>query len=858
MKRTIDKNIVAVLFCLLTFFNVESKDILTSDSLSKRLMYQTWSYPQEKVYLSTDKAAYVSGDTIRFRVFLVDAATHMRPNLESKYVYVELIDPFGKNRDRIKVLKKDGVYAGILPIDSEIPEGNYTLCAYTQFMKNSGKDYYFRKSIPVFNQLSSKYRLDVQTDKGKLKARLYEKGSNRPVRVENISILGPEGEFFAARIRKRSDYSMSITNAMKRAGHVIVKFDKYEKFVAMPMDTTKISVSFHPEGGYLIPDVKNRMAFKAINNNGLSEEINGVVVDDTGKSVVSLRSVHKGMGEVEFIPESDRLYRAVINNISFNLPKAEKMASVLSVAPIGSDSLLINIKGCNRENISLLAHNGGVVTLAMEAKDHMRIERKRLGSGIVQLLLADEKGDILSSRMIFNHNGYLYNPPIDELPNGDYVVKASISAISDTTSSLVSNLLLQSELRGYIEDPDYYFRCIDSISASHLDLLMLTQGWERYNLDSALHNEFTEPEIPLEIGGEISGVVKSRWKGKPLENAVVMLISPQLDYADQILTDSEGRFVFNGLEWPDGTVFIIQVFGDSGDKEHNYLVDKDESEGVNPILAFQDVLSTDEAVDYDLLTAGTVMLDELVVTAPMSLEESRREMLTALGVRSFTADEMEAQHITSYEQLIRKIPGIKISNGNVVSSFARASLFNTGMTGAPVQYWVDGTQWHPTISSSGSLASSNSPQPISPSLRSEDSYKETMQNTLSEFEGMYPFHIVETIEYYRPSTAMVISMSAAHGGGALVVTTKDGSKIKDWDADLFMRSFKPLGYQDEPEAYEPHYIYDPTTDEGRYRAAWLPKVTDTVSVPDKDEFYLEIEGLADGYIPVLVRSKPKE
>ncbi|MDE5586242.1 MAG: TonB-dependent receptor plug domain-containing protein, partial [Muribaculaceae bacterium] len=461
------------------------------------------------------------------------------------------------------------------------------------------------------------------------------------------------------------------------------------------------------------------------------------------------------------------------------------------------------------------------------------------------------------SRMIFNHAGYIYGDETDALPDGDYSVYASINAKTDTTSSIVSSLLLQSELKGVIEDPDYYFRQRDSITDSHLDLLLLTQGWERYDLNSALHNEYAKPELPMEIGGEISGTVKSRWKGKPLKNAVVMLISPKLNFADQSTTDSDGRFVFKGLDWPDHTAFTIQVLGKNGNKEHNFSVDEEEDPQISPIPEILELNDPDALVDYDLLTAGTVMLEELVVTAPMGSEQARREMLAALGVKSFTSKEMEDKHMTSYEEVLRKIPGLRIVNGNVVSSFSRASTYNSGGVGTPVEYWVDGVLWTPSAIASGSLGQSNSPELMNSPMSSEHSYSVSMNNTLKEFEGTYPIHIVETIEYYRPSAAMVISQSAAHGGGALVVTTKEGNQSREWDADLFIRSFKPLGYQNRPEAYKPHYTYDPTSYDGAYRAAWLPKVTNAASLPDGEDLFLKVEGIANGYMPVLIRKNPK-
>lgn len=143
--------------------------------------------------------------------------------------------------------------------------------------------------------------------------------------------------------------------------------------------------------------------------------------------------------------------------------------------------------------------------------------------------------------------------------------------------------------------------------------------------------------------------------------------------------------------------------------------------------------------------------------------------------------------------------------------------------------------------------------PIGAVFYNEHSYTEHMYNTLNEFSGMYPIHIMKSIEYYRPSVAMIISVDAANGGGALVFTTKDGADMKEWDANLFIRDFNFLGYQDEPKCYEPHFIYDPTSEDAVFNAAWVPCVQAMTELPDQGDSFIQIEGIADGFVPVLIR-----
>lgn len=151
------------------------------------------------------------------------------------------------------------------------------------------------------------------------------------------------------------------------------------------------------------------------------------------------------------------------------------------------------------------------------------------------------------------------------------------------------------------------------------------------------------------------------------------------------------------------------------------------------------------------------------------------------------------------------------------------------------------------------MAKSGAPEPIGDPFRQEHTYVESRNNTLSEFSSIYPFDIIKSMEYYRPSSAMIISMSAAQSGGALVFTTKDGSEMKDSNKNLFLRDFKPLGYQKAAESYKPHYVYDPTADDRIYKAAWFPVVNNINSELVQTGDNIVIEGIANGFVPVVVR-----
>jgi len=105
--------------------------------------------PIEKLYLQTDKPYYSMGDTLRFKAYLLNA-DYLTPTAQSGLLYVELDDISGKNAKRIMVPVVSGLAWADIALDSAgVPNGTYTLRAYTNWMRNFGEDYIFKKTITI-------------------------------------------------------------------------------------------------------------------------------------------------------------------------------------------------------------------------------------------------------------------------------------------------------------------------------------------------------------------------------------------------------------------------------------------------------------------------------------------------------------------------------------------------------------------------------------------------------------------------------------------------------------------------------------------------------------------------------------
>ncbi|HEY8969163.1 MAG TPA: hypothetical protein VIM64_08715, partial [Puia sp.] len=122
----------------------------TPGSLVKDLNEYRAQRLQEKLYVHTDKAFYLAGEICWFKLYYVDASSHLPLDL-SKVAYLEWLDKDNKPVLQTKVGLSKGHGDGSMYLPLTLRSGNYKLRAYTNWMKNSGADWFFEKDITVVN-----------------------------------------------------------------------------------------------------------------------------------------------------------------------------------------------------------------------------------------------------------------------------------------------------------------------------------------------------------------------------------------------------------------------------------------------------------------------------------------------------------------------------------------------------------------------------------------------------------------------------------------------------------------------------------------------------------------------------------
>ena len=413
---------MSILLCVFSFLpqNPESFESLITNYFERQKLLA-----QEKVYLHTDKPAYASGDTIFLKGYLVDAITHS-PNVETNFIYVELLNRKDSVLLRRKFKRTDGIFTGHLELSITTPPGDYYLRSYTEWMRNAPPDYFFSKVIPVGNAVVTDISPKIEYVNNEDGSRVMKIGffneKQEPYADESVSyvLTDKTGRVYRNRTEKtnasgvlyvRLDDRSSIQNDPRV--DITFNADKYDyqrSFYIAPSQE-EYAVTFFPEGGNLLSGTIQTVAFKAQNERGFGEQITGAVVSSKGDTVARINTIHDGMGRFPLLATPGETYRAVVTSSTgkakeFPLPNTVEQGYALT-ANMGKDKLLFRVLSCGipkQDSLFLVAHTRGnpIVLLPLNSENLAgAIDNKLFPDGISQLLLVNGRGETLSRRLVF-------------------------------------------------------------------------------------------------------------------------------------------------------------------------------------------------------------------------------------------------------------------------------------------------------------------------------------------------------------------------------------------------------------------------------------------------------------------------
>ena len=797
------------------------------DSAVNNILTQVLLFPQEKIYLQTDRPCYISGETLFFRIFLLNAFSH-QPSDISRYVYVELLNPLDSVVLRHQIRPENNLHYGTFTLPETLAQGNYRIRAYTRFMENMGEDYFFTQVVQIVDPQIASLQLETEFDF------INEKEIGVNLRFLNVKTKQP---LLANNLSLRLNQEKNIRPKTDKEGWVRVKFDlpttaekrilsvgldfenyKFQQYISLPYPEDRFDVNFYPEGGHLISGQVSTVAFKALDSGGNAVSIRGEVFDSDDDKIIEFTTYHDGMGQFSFTPESEKHYYVLCyhndKNIRVDLPKSQ--SDVFSLKTFWrQEKLWIRINKPSDlpwQKLYLLVHTGGFVNYSAEwdsSKEFIILDKADLPSGVSHLLLLTEDFQPVSERLVFALNGDWLSAELthpkstykkrDLVELGvklkDYSADSNFSisitddkdVTIDTTRTILSGILLTSELRGHIANPSYYFQLGNKKAELAADLLMQTHGWTRYNIPKAMRGEYQYLTIPHEETQIFSGLVKGGLFSKPYAGSGVTLMSIHSAFLETTVTDEKGRFEFNGFEFPDSTNYILRALTKKGD----YTVELELDEITYPSISSSISLfplqnRNDEIVPSTFLDYVTkadlrytyengmrmIYLPELEIKSSLG---SKRKYQTSYAVEpdeSISQEEIENSSASDVGVLISRLPGVTYSSG--VIKIAR-KVSTSISTLAPLVI-IDG-------------------------MRMNDG-PDDMEGAVEALSLLTPFDVAQ-IDVIKSDSKLSIYGSSAYGG-VIEIFTKKGDRISN-KLKFNTRKITPLGYQIPVEFYSPQY-----------------------------------------------------
>ena len=158
------KRLLKILICLFVVQNLYAQNI--SENWTK---YES-AYP-ENVFVHTDAVHYLNNENIWFTAFVVNTITYQLSELSSS-LYIELVDESGSSKIKQRLPIEGGRASGSIEIPYNFTSGHYQLIAYTQWMRNFGKEFCFSKPLRIINPFAI---LDQKEVNGRNEVVLVEK-----------------------------------------------------------------------------------------------------------------------------------------------------------------------------------------------------------------------------------------------------------------------------------------------------------------------------------------------------------------------------------------------------------------------------------------------------------------------------------------------------------------------------------------------------------------------------------------------------------------------------------------------------------------------------------------------------------
>ena len=814
MKNTTtlqSKRSITVLLGVLLYFSSLSAQtmqdtIIANFSLMERI-------PKEKLYLHLDKPFYGAGEKIWFKGYLVNAITH-QDNAQSNFIITELINRSDSIVERKKIRRDSLGFHNAFTLPATLPAGDYYLRGYSNWMLNEDPDFFFSRNIKIGNSIDNTIVSSIeyqQEDDTHYTAKI-KFTSNVQAIFENTTIkyLYLENGKIKNKGKKKTDengwISISLPDLKSPvARRIEVEFDDpqyiYKRTFHLPVFTNDFDVKFFPEGGALINIPHQNVAFKAQGADGFSKEIEGFLFNSKGDTLTNFRSEHNGMGIFTMNPVNNETYYVTVRTNDsitkrFDLPAIEPKGISIAMSHYKQD-IRYEIQKTEAtewpQKLFLLAHTRGKLAILQPINPKRtfgKMNDSLFTEGITHFMLIDEQGNALSERLIFvpDHKPNQWQITTDQPTYGKREkVSLQITAkdsegnpvegtfsvsITDRKSiqpdsladNILSNLLLTSDLKGYVEDPAFYFLNQDARTLRSIDYLMMTHGWRRHKMENVLRTPSLNFTNYIEKGQTISGRIMGFF-GANVKKGPICVLAPKYNIIATTETDEKGQFIVN-TSFRDSTTFLVQARTKKGFAGVDILMDPPQypvathkAPYFNGATTFMEDYLMNTRDQYYMEGGMRVYnLKEVTVTAKRERPSSKSIYTGGINTYTVEEDRLQGYGQTAFDAASR-LPSVTITNG-------------------------------------GEIHIRNNSEPAI--IVIDDIVYEDASDILKDIQ----VSDMSSISLLRGADAVILGPRAS--GGAVVITLKDPRNLPARPAQGII-TYTPLGYSESVEFYHPTY-----------------------------------------------------
>jgi hypothetical protein len=356
----------------------------------------------------------------------------------------------------------------------------------------------------------------------------------------------------------------------------------------MAADIGRYHIDFFPEGGDLVDGNLCKVAFKAIDRNGLPVEVSGEIADEQDNHVAPLQTIHDGMGDFSFLAHALHTYHASAHLpdgsiVTVRMPEVKPFGVTLRVVEQNDEEINIAVfhhdefENQYRDLILAVYQNSGrtaVYPLQIEkGKNIFSIKKAQFSSGILRFTIFGTNGIPLAERVLFlyKNDNLKIGLSLDSLSfkpesrneftglitNAAWEKEFAFFSVSvtdadmvpedSTSDNLYSAFLLSSELKGYIHEPAYYFINNDDNTKRAMDLVMLTNGWRHFKWENILNEKSADLKYAVEkeqnLEGEISGFNTGNYNKESFKLKILIQNEDSSKFIGYAEPDSNGRFI---------------------------------------------------------------------------------------------------------------------------------------------------------------------------------------------------------------------------------------------------------------------------------------------------------------------------